>query len=1000
MSKKHSLRSAVRLALGSSRARSSPVRHMIGIGALAAVSYVPLAQAQAPAQGEGPPETLVVTGSRIQRQDYQSASPVVSLTNEDFLNTGTMNAEELINRLPQVAPNFSSGNNNPGTGQSYLDLRGLDPERTLVLLDGKRLPPSEKDGKVDINGIPTAMVERVEVLSGGASAVYGSDAVAGAVNFILRDSFEGVEVSAQMGESAQGDTGTVQAQILAGANLSDDRGNVILWATRNQRDLLSKGDREFSAQAVSTTSYFPTGHVRRASGNSWTLASVQNVFTSTYGSTAPTALGTLVGNDDGTLFSQGNSGEGINNFRTVLGEPITGLHVAQNFIPQGFYSFNFEPYNNLIIPQERLNYGANFKFDVTDKAQIYSRLMFTNYTSDTRLAPSPAPTGENSTMPGSGLVDFTVPVTNPFVQSNPGLLAILNSRTGNNAVLNGSGATEDFIFRYRFVGNGPRIESYDRDVYQWIGGVRGDINDNWSYDGYYARGKYNERLEQNGNVSVRAVESLLDAPDGGQSICAGGFPLIGRQLSPQCADYVGVVAKNTQDIDHQFAEFVLSGDVFQIGGRQASVALGTFWQEQNFAKIADEILASGDVSGFNADQNVFGTTKNTDLFAELYMPFTEDLGVTVGWRSSDHNYAGKNDSYKAELDWEIANPIRFRASYQRAVRAPSIGELFLPLVEDNPEVEDPCNFDSSFRAAANPAKAQVEALCQAQGILPVDMATFKQSTDQIDALQGGNQNLHEESADTYTAGFVWQSDNNLQISVDYYNIEIDDVITFLDPSLVMNQCFNSDGTNPTYSNSNSQCQKFGRSSGTGEINDLLEVTENIGSLRTDGVDLQFDWRTSFGGSQTLGFNFRSTWINEWSEQPAPGQSFIEYTGTIGDNEGEVIPQLKANFTTIWGIGNFQTMIGLRYIDAMEHEDSVLKGSTDPLICLCEGVPATTYADASTRWTPTEKLTVRLGVDNLADQDPRLYTPDQDSGTNPSVYDVIGRRYYLSATFRF
>jgi outer membrane receptor protein involved in Fe transport len=284
--------------------------------------------------------------------------------------------------------------------------------------------------------------------------------------------------------------------------------------------------------------------------------------------------------------------------------------------------------------------------------------------------------------------------------------------------------------------------------------------------------------------------------------------------------------------------------------------------------------------------------------------------------------------------------------------------------------------------------------------LPVDLATYKQGTSQIDALQGGNVNLHEESADTYTAGFVWQSDNNLQVSVDYYNIEIDDVITFLDPSLVVNQCFNFDGSNPSYSNTHIQCAKFGRSSGTGEINDLLELTENIGALRTDGVDLQLDWRTMIGGSQTLGFNFRSTFVNEWSEQPAPGQDFIEYTGTIGDNEGEVIPELRANFTTLWGIGNWQTMLGFRYIDAMEHEETALVNSTDPLICGCTGVGATVYADTSVRWTPTEALTVRLGIDNLTDQDPKLYTPDQDSGTNPSVYDVIGRRWYMSATYRF
>jgi outer membrane receptor protein involved in Fe transport len=998
MSKNRSLSSAVRLALASGRTKSSSVRHILGIGALAAtaVSYVPLVQAQQP---EGPPEELVVTGSRILRQDYQSASPIVSLSAEDFLSTGTVNAEELLNRLPQIAPNFSSGNNNPGTGQSYLDLRGLGPERTLILIDGKRLMPSEEDGKVDINTVPTAMVERVEILSGGASAVYGSDAVAGAVNFILRDDFEGVEVSAQTGESAEGDTGSVQAEVLVGSSLADNRGHVMLWATRNQRDLLSKGDREFSAQAVSTTSYFPTGHVRRASGNSWTLASVQSVFANNYNSTVPEALGTLVGNDDGTLFSQGGAnGENIHNFRTVLGQDINGQLVAQNFLPD-FYSFNFEPYNNLIIPQERLNYGANFTFDASDNVEIYSRLMYTDYNSDIRLAPSPAPTGENSTLPpGNGLVDFTVPVTNPFVQANAPLLSILNSRIGNNAVLPGAGATEDFIFRYRFVGNGPRIESYDRSVYQWLGGVRGDLSENWRFDGYYARGKYDERLEQSGNVSVRKVESLLDAPDGGTSICQGGFPLLGVQLSAECVDYVSVVAKNTQDIEHNFAEFVVSGDIFELGGGAASLAVGTFWQELTYEKIADEILASGDVSGFNAEQDIFGKTKNTDLFAELYLPFTEGLGVTAGWRASDHNIAGSNNSYKLELDWNIADPLRFRTSYQRAVRAPGVGELFEPRVEDNPEVTDPCNFDSSFRTGPN--ATQVEALCVQQGILPVDLPSYSQSTDQIDALQGGNPNLHEETADTYTVGFVWQSDSSLQVSVDYYNIEIEDVITFLDPSLVVNQCFNADGTNPSYSNANVQCQKFGRSAGTAEINDLLELTENIGSLRTDGVDLQLDWNTMLGGSQTLGFNFRSTFINEWSEQPAPGQAFIEYTGTIGDNEGEVIPELKATFTTIWGIGNFQTMLGLRYIDAMEHEESALVGSTDPLICECNGVGSTVYADASARWTPTEALTLRLGIDNLTDQDPKLYTPDQDSGTNPSVYDVIGRRWYLSATYRF
>ena len=541
---------------------------------------------------------------------------------------------------------------------------------------------------------------------------------------------------------------------------------------------------------------------------------MQNVFTSLYGSTAPEALGTLVGNDDGTMFSQGGAaGESIHNFRTVLGEDIDGLYVGQNFLPD-FYSYNFEPFNNLIIPQERLNYGANFTFDASDNVEIYSRLMYTDYNSDIRLAPSPAPTGENSTLPpGNAIVDFTVPVTNPFVPIECRLAADSQLADGR----------QRGVDRQR---ERPRTSSIATG--SWATARASSRTTAPSINGSAACAAISPRIgrstattraasttsgsSKSGNVSVRKVESLLDAPDGGASICDGGFPLLGTQLSAECVDYVGVVAKNTQDIEHNFAEFVVSGDLFELGGGAASLAVGTFWQELTYEKIADEILASGDVSGFNAEEDIFGQTKNTDLFAELYLPFTDALGITAGWRTSDHNIAGSNNSYKLELDWELSDPLRFRTSYQRAVRAPDVGELFEPRVEDNPEVTDPCDAGSSFRAASNPNLAQVRGAVRGAGHTGRRPSRrYKQSTDQIDALQGGNPNLHEETADTYTVGFVLQPDTegNLQISVDYYNIEIQDVITFLDPSLVVNQCFNFDGTNPTYSNANVQCQKFG-----------------------------------------------------------------------------------------------------------------------------------------------------------------------------------------------
>lgn len=215
---------------------------------------------------------VVVTGTRIIRKDYEAASPVVSVGSEALAQTGVVNAESLLNTLPQVVPSFSAGNNNPGNGQAYINLRGLGESRNLVLVDGKRMVPGSEDALIDINTIPTSMIERVEILSGGASAVYGSDAIAGATNFILKRNFTGFDVSGQYGMSGERDTEHSDFEITMGSNFADDRGNAVVYGSYNERKRLGKGDRDFSRQAVSSTSFFPSGHLRRAAGNGWTLA--------------------------------------------------------------------------------------------------------------------------------------------------------------------------------------------------------------------------------------------------------------------------------------------------------------------------------------------------------------------------------------------------------------------------------------------------------------------------------------------------------------------------------------------------------------------------------------------------------------------------------------------------------------------------------------------------------------------------------------------------------
>jgi len=947
-------------------------------------------------------EEIVVTGSRIARQDYEAASPVVSLSAEAFKQSGVINAEQLVNTLPQVVPSFSSGNNNPGNGQAWINLRGLGSVRNLVLVDGRRMIPSNSSGIVDINTIPTNMIERVEVISGGASAVYGSDAIAGATNFILRKDFTGLEIDAQYGMSEERDTKNGQISLLMGSDLADGRGNVMVWASFNDRDSLSKGEREFSAQAVSGTSFFPSGHLRRASGNAWTLAAQTAVFEGLYGSTAPSALTNMGFNDDQTMFAA----TGLNNYRTVLGEGLDGLYFAQNF-PNGpnTYSFNFEPFNNLIIPQQRFNMGGKMNFAVSDRVEAYTQLMYTNYSSANQLAPSPAPTGPNPLL-ALPAVEFFIPVSNPFVQGNPGVLALANSRTGNNAALAGTGANEDLIFRYRFLSNGPRIVSYERDVFQYVLGVKGDITDNWNFDVYGATGRYNEQRNQQGNVSVSKVESLLLAADGGASICEGGFNPFGfGGLSQECADYVGVLAKNTVAIEHNMAEAVVTGDLFNLPAGAVSAAFGTFWQEYKYRFLADDILRSGDVAGFNASDNIIGRVANNDLFAEFYLPLLADmpavqsLGLTVGYRWSDHNQAGANDSYKAELDWQVVDSVRVRGGYQKAVRAPNVGELFSPRLEDNPNVADPCNFDSAARTGAN--AAGVTALCLAQGIPASALPTYKQGNAQVDAVTGGNPDLEAEEADTYTLGVVWTPAfaDRLSVSVDYYNIEVSGAISYIDPSIVVSRCFDT-AFNPNLEASNFYCSLFGRSAATSEINDLQEDNRNIGGLRTDGIDVQIDYGFSMGNAGDLNFNFVSSFLGAFEQQQLPDDIWQDYKGTIGQQVGDFSPDWTGTLSTVWSIGDFSTALRIHHIPAMDHKETIFSDSTDPDVCGCTGVGSATYIDLSTRWQATDALSVRFGIDNLTNKDPQLYSPDQDSGTNPSIYDVVGRKYFLSATYKF
>lgn len=948
-------------------------------------------------------EEIVVTGSRIARQDFTATSPITTVNAEAFQAIGAVTPEALLNQLPQVVADITSTSNNPpGAGQAAINLRGLGTNRNLVLVDGRRPTPSGSDGVVDVNTVPTALIERVEVVSGGASAVYGADAVAGVVNFILKKDFEGAEFDGQYGISSRGDAQEYSGSFTVGGNFADDRGNVVMSIGYTNRDQVGKGKRTFSGQATSTTSYFPMGTYIPVGANAPSQAAVNALFGS-YGVAAGRVsnTGTFAFNQDRSLFAVGNSGNvfDVQNYRGEIDNTV-----AQAFYPN-FYSFNFEPQNNLILPLERVNMTSMGHYKLTDDIEVYAQATYTNYNAQSALASSPAPTGSNITNPAAGAY-FTVPVTNPFIPTD--LRTLLASRTGDLAALPGSGANEDFLMRTRFTGLGPRVETYETNVYQITGGFRGQFGNGWNWDIYGSHGRVDITDRQDGNVSVSAVERLLDAPDGGASLCDGGLNLFGgNSFSQDCANYISVTAKNATTIEHDVAEATLSGDFddfFTLPAGSVGFAVGAMYWKQKYEFIADQVLATGDVAGFNAQENLAGSVDNKDIYGEILIPILKDLpgiqafNITGGYRYSDHSAADTFSSYKVEGEWSIVDALRMRGGYQRAVRAPNINELFSPQNEDNPQGTDPCDVTSAARTGAN--AAQVRQLCLDTGIASAVIDTFTQTNSQFSALTGGNPNLAEETADTFTVGAVITSPfdieelDRLRLSVDYYNIKIKNAIGQIDAPTTVSRCYDA-AFNPTFSAANEYCSVFNRDA-TGSPDNIQQVLRNLSTYKVSGIDTQLDYGFELPNEMgDLSFNLVVSWLDKFDTQIAAGDAFEKYAGSIGDEIGDALPEWKGTLTTTYSYEGSSISLRTRYIDKMVHKYT-RNGTNDDE----PGVKSTWYFDLSGRWQVTDSLAIRGGVNNLLDQMPRLYPTNVQAGTDPSVYDVIGRRFFMGVNVRF
>lgn len=954
-------------------------------------------------------DEIVVTGSRIVRKDYASTSPIVTVGQEDIQATGSVTVETLMSDMPQFVPGTNHTSVNPGNGgQANLNLRGLGTNRTLVLMNGRRIVPSNADGTVDVNILPTALIRSVEVISGGASATYGSDALAGVANFILNDRFQGAQFDVQYGQTERNDGATESYTMTVGGELDGGRGNMVFSVGRSTREGIMSVSRPFSAVSGRNT-VSPLGNTTFDSTNLPSQAFINNYLSCT---NCVTPTGDFGYNTNGSLFSY----VGAYNFQSPGGSAYDAFNE-----PGVAWAFNTGATGMLSMPLERWNAYASGRYDLTDNVELYSSLLFTQYTSEGRLAATP--------MPGpSPTYGFRIPSTNPFISND--LRGFLNSRANPNG---------SFGYNKRFDAIGGRLAEDSTTIYQITTGLRGALPfGDWSYDVSAQYGRVDNQTAQSGNVSRSAVQRLLDAPDGGKSICEGGFNPFGiTTLSASCINYVNRNSKNAKLNEQSIVEATFQGGLFDLPAGQVRAAVGVQYREDSFGFRPDAGLSQSnpivshlglnglpdggsiggvEVAGFNPVNPLSGSTNSTEFYIEALIPvladkpFIQKLDLNLGYRYADYSTVGGVSSYKADADWVVNDNLRFRGGVQRAVRAPSIGELYANRDITSPQIGapttggtaafggDPCDIRSAYRTGSN--GAAVRSLCLAQGLSPAAVDSYVFNSTQIQGFVGGNTGLHEETADSWSLGAVYRPSfshpmlSRISTSLDYYNIEITDVIGSITAANQLQGCYNANGvTNPTYDANNGYCQLFQRDASTGNIVNSLGLLQNLAALQTSGVDLQVDWAFDLVDAGlpdygSLKFNVVVGWLESWARQDAEGGQFNERSGSIDSTNGFTFPEWKFLSSVNYSIGDYSVGARWRRVGEMD-----IRSTNNKL----ESID---YFDLLGTWEVSERVTLRAGVNNLTDEAPRTWSPGIQANTDPSTYDVLGRRYFVGLTAKF
>lgn len=973
-----------------------------------------------PADENSDAEAIVVTGSRLASPNLESASPVTVVSAEDIKNTGTTRVEDLVNSLPQVFAGQGANYSNGASGTATLDLRGLGSARTLVLVNGRRVVPGDPGSSAaDINIIPGAMVKRIDVLTGGASSVYGADAVSGVVNFVMDTKFEGFRIDGQYSfYNHNNDVGTAVTSRLAARNYAIPRGMVT------------------DGGAVDATIAFGTGfddghgHITAYAGYRKVEAVLQR--DRDYSACALTARTNAQFAADGQLFRCGGSATSANG--TIFDGTSSTYQVGPNrTLVGGSTPYNFAPLNYFQRPDERYTAGMFADYEISSALHPYLEFMFM----DDRTVAQIAPSGDFGNTTSINCDNPLLSVQQKSILCTRGNL--LNSSTDAFATVGNSGGTP-FLFTdslgntynkgfaqilRRNVEGGPRRSDLEHTSYRGVLGMKGDLGDAWNYDAFYQYGRTITSQIYFNDFSVSRITKALDVvtnPVGGAPVCRsvldGSDPncvpwdIWGTGTVTQAAlNYVQVPGFTKGINSEQVVSAALTGDLGKYGIRSPGakdgfgLALGAEYRKETLDFVADAEFQAGDLAGQGgATPSVAGNFDVKEVFAELRAPLVQesifyDLTVTGGYRHSSYKISSgstfKTDTYKIEGEFAPIRDIRFRGGYNRAVRVPTLQDFFSPQLVSLDGSTDPC---------AGAAITAAQTGCIAQG-LAVGQTVATNPAGQYNGLQGGNPGLQPEIADTWTAGVVLQPRflPGFSASVDWFNIKVKGAIQGIGADTILTQCTNT--ANPFF------CGLIHRDS-TGSLwrssnGYVIDLSQNIGYASTKGLDVNANYSRQLGGLGRMNVTFVGTYLNSLTTYDGITNP-VNCVGYHGSLCGTPTPkwrhQVRVGLDTKMGIG---VSLRWRYFDPVVQDRTSanpnLAGASQPAN---RRIPAVSYFDLAMTANVGDHFKFHLGANNLLDKTPPINggpaCPAGPCNGNvwAQVYDSIGRYVYAGVTLDF